>query len=79
MQSASYQNGSDGSSWYTASSRANMLREVMHRMQDRAFRQVQQEYPALADAMRGDKANRLDVKVGRAPRNTIDKLLEFGK
>ena len=37
MQSASYQNGSDGPSWYTVSSRANMLREVMHRQQDRVF------------------------------------------
>ena len=37
MQSQSYVNGSDGSSWYTASSRANMLREIQHRFQDRAM------------------------------------------
>ena len=37
MQSHSYVNGSDGSSWYSASSRANMLREIQHRFQDRAI------------------------------------------
>lgn len=45
MQSQSYVNGSDGSSWYQASSRANMLREIQHRFQHRAILQVRWEFP----------------------------------
>ena len=79
MQSPAYQNGSDGDSYYMAGSRANMLRQLQQSHHDRALNQVKKEYPALADALRGDKQNKLDVKVGRAPRNTMQKLLEFGK
>ncbi len=39
MQSPAYVNASDGNSWYTASSRANMLREIQHRFQDKAMTQ----------------------------------------
>ena len=79
MQSPAYQNGSDGNSFYAAGSRANMLRMIQQQHHERALNQVKKEYPALADALRGDKANRLDVKVGRAPRTTMEKLLDFNK
>ena len=79
MQSPAYQNASDGSSWYQASSRANMLREIQHRFQDRAMNQVRQEFPALAEAMRADKQNKLDTRTGRSPRNAMEKILDLNK
>jgi hypothetical protein len=48
-------NGSDGSSWYQASSRANLLREIQHRFQDKAMMQVRREYPLLDASMLADK------------------------
>jgi hypothetical protein len=65
MQSSSYQNGSDGDSWYTASARANMLREVQQRFQDKAVRLVLDEYPKLREAMHEDRQNKVDVRTGR--------------
>lgn len=79
MQSPSYINGSDGNSFYTASSRANMLREVMFRLQDAAFLKVRREFPGLDAVLRADKENKLDTKVGKTPRNAMDKILDFSK
>ncbi len=79
MQSPTYQNASDGNSWYTASSRANLLREVQYRFQDKAMMQVRREYPELEAAKLADKTNRLDVRVGRQPRNKMDEVLKFGQ
>ena len=79
MQSASYQNASDGNSWYTASSRAHLLREIQHRFQDKAMMQVRREYPELEAAMLADKQNKMDVRTGRSPRNQMEKILDFGK
>lgn len=79
MQSPAYQNAGDGNSWYTVSSRANLLRSIQHQHQDRALAQVKREFPALAAALGEEKANKLDVKLGRAPRTAMDKLLNFGK
>jgi hypothetical protein len=79
MQSPAYVNGSDGWSWYTTSSRANMLREVQHRFQDRAMMQVRREFPEFDASLRADKQNKLDTKVGRTPRNAIDEGLKFGQ
>lgn len=79
MQSPSYINGSDGNSFYTASSRANMLREVMFRLQDAAFLKVRREFPELDAVLRADKENKLDTKVGKTPRNAMDKILDFSK
>lgn len=56
-----------------------MLREIQHRFQDRAMRQVRQEYPLLDAAMHADKQNKLDTKVGRAPRNAMSEILELNK
>jgi hypothetical protein len=79
IQSPSYQNGSDGDSFYTNSSRINMLRMVQNEYKDRALRQVQQEYPGLRDAMVADKQNVSAVRHGKQPRTTIDKLRAFGQ
>lgn len=79
MQSPAYVNASDGNSWYTASSRANMLREIQHRFQDKAMMQVRREYPLLDAAMRADKQNKLDTKVGRAPRNAMSEVLKLNR
>ena len=79
MQSPAYVNGSDGNSWYTASSRANMLREVQHRFQDKAMLQIRREFPEVDAALRTDKQNKLDTKVGKAPRNAMSEVLNFGK
>ena len=78
IQSPAYQNANDGDSWYTASSRANLLRELQHKFQDRAMNQVKQEYPLLAAALMADKQNKLDTKVGRSPRNAMNDILNFG-
>ena len=51
MQSPGYQNGSDGDSSSAASSCVNMLRDVQNQFKDRAFRQVQNEFPALREAL----------------------------
>lgn len=40
--------------------------------------QVRREYPLLDAAMLADKQNRLDSKVGRAPRNAMSEILNFG-
>ena len=79
MQSQSYQSDSDGSSWYTASSRANMLREIQHRFQDRAMLQVRREFPELDAVLRADKENKIDTKVGKTPRNAMSEVLKFGQ
>ena len=79
MQSPAYVNGSDGSSWYTTSSRANMLREVQHRFQDKPILQIRGEFPEVDAALRADKQNKLDTKVGRSPRNAMDEVLKFGQ
>ena len=79
MQAPSYQAGSDGSSWYTASSRANMHREIQHRFQDRAMMQVRREFLELDAVMRADKENKIDTKVGKIPRNAMDKILDLNK
>ena len=45
----------------------------------RMMRQVRQEYPLLDAALRSDKANKLDVKIGRTPRNAMSEILEPNK
>lgn len=79
MQSPAYMNGSDGNSYYSVGSRANMLRGIQQMHQQRALQQVKREYPELATALHEDKANRIDVRTGKAPRTAMDKLLEFSK
>ena len=71
-------NGSDGSSYYTAASRVNMLREVQNRFKDSALRQVEREYPMVAEAIRADKGNASAVRHGKDLRTTMDKLKAFG-
>jgi hypothetical protein len=78
MQSPGYQNGSDGANYYTASSRVNMLRDVQSQFKDRAFRQVQNEFPALREALLVDRQNKVDVRRGKTPRNAMEKILDFG-
>lgn len=56
-----------------------MLREIQHRFQDRAMNQARQEFPALAEAMRADKQNKLDTRTGRSPRNAMEKILDLNK
>ena len=58
--------------------RANMLREIQHRFQDKAMMQVRREFPLLDAAMRADEQNKLDTKVGRTPRNAMSEVLNFG-
>ena len=77
MQSPSYVNGSDGDSYYTASSRVNMLRNVQNQFTDRAFRQVQNEFPALREALLADRQNKVDVRTGKSPRNAMEKILDL--
>ena len=78
MQSPSYMNGSDRDSYYTASSRVNMLRDVQNQFKDRAFRQVQNEFPVLREALLADRQNKVDVGTGKTPRNAMDAILKFG-
>lgn len=56
-----------------------MLREVQHRFQDKAMLQVRREFPEVDAALRADKQNKLDTKVGRSPRNAMDKILDLNK
>jgi len=56
-----------------------MLREVQHRFQDKAMLQVRREFPEVDAALRADKQNKLDTKVGRSPRNAMNDILNFGK
>ena len=56
-----------------------MLREIQHRFQDKAMMQVRREYPLLDAAMRADKQNKLDTKVGRSPRNAMTEILDLNK
>lgn len=79
MQSPAYVNASDGNSWYVASSRANMLRMIQHQFQDRAMLQLRRKFPLLDAAMRADKQNKLDAKVGRALRNAMSEVLNLNK
>ena len=79
MQSLGYQNGSDGDSYYTASSRVNMLRDVQDQFKDRAFRQVQNEFPALREELLADRQNKVDVRTGKTPRNAMEKTLDLSK
>lgn len=79
MQSPGYQNGSDGANYYTASSRVNMLRDVQSQFKDRAFRQVQNEFPALREALIADRQNKVDVRTGKTPRNAMEKTLDLSK
>ena len=78
IQSLGYQNGSDGDSYYTASSRVNMLRDVQNQFKDRAFSQVQNEFPALREALLADRQNKVDVRTGKTPRNAMSEVLKFG-
>lgn len=75
MHSPGYQNGSDGDSSSTASSRMNMLRDVQDQFKDRAFRQVQNEFPALREALLADRHSKVDVRTGKSPRNAMEKIL----
>ncbi len=79
MQSPGYQNGSDGANYCTASSRVNMLRDVQSQFKDRAFRQVQNEFPALREALIADRQNKVDVRTGKTPRNAMEKTLDLSK
>lgn len=56
-----------------------MLREVQHRFQDKAMLQVRREFPEVDAALRADKQNKLDTKVGRSPRHAMEKILGFNK
>ena len=79
MQSPGYQNGSEGDSSSTASSCVNMLRDVQDQFKDRAFRQVQNEFPALREALLADRQNKVDVRTGKSPRNAMEKILELNR
>ena len=79
MQSLGYQNGSDSDSYYTASSSVNMLRDVQSQFKDRAFRQVQNEFPALREALLADRQNKEDVRTGKTPRNAMEKIIESNR
>lgn len=79
MQSRGYQNDSDGDSYDTASSRVNMLRNVQNQFKDRAFHQVQNEFPALREALLADRQNKVDVRTGKSPRNAMEKILELNR
>ena len=74
-----YQNGSDGDSSSTASSRVNMLRDIQNQFKDRAFRQVQNEFPALREALLADRQNKEDVRTGKTPRNAMEKIIELNR
>ena len=79
MQSLGYQNGSDGDSSSTASSRVNMLRDIQNQFKDRAFRQVQNEFPALREALLADQQNKVDMRTEKTPRNAMEKTLDLSK
>ena len=79
MQSLGYQNGSDGDSSSTTSSRVNMLRDIQNQFKDRAFRQVQNEFPALREALLADQQNKVDVRTEKTPRNAMEKTLDLSK
>ena len=55
-----------------------MLRGVQNQLKDRAFRQVQNEFPALCEALLADRQNKVDVGTGKTPRNAMDAILKFG-
>jgi hypothetical protein len=78
MQSPGYQNGSDGDSSSAASSCVNMLRDVQNQFKDRAFHQVQNEFPALHEALLADRQNKVAVRTGKTPRNAMSEILKFG-
>jgi hypothetical protein len=56
-----------------------LLREIQYRFQDKAMMDVRREYPLLDAALRADKQNKLDTKVGRKPRNAMTEILELNK
>ena len=78
IESPSYKAGSDGDSFYTAASRPNMLRETQNRFKDAALRQVEREFPELANAIRADKGNASAVRHGKNPRTTMETIKNFG-
>lgn len=78
INSHSYQTGSDGDSWYAVGSRVAMLRTVHDQYKQRALQTLQRELPALADALRKDKQNRLMTKKGREKKNPMEALLQYG-
>jgi|GEM_PF-5543964 len=55
-----------------------MLREVQLRFQDKAMLQVRREFPEVDEALRSDKQNKF-TKVGRAPRNKMDAILDLNR
>ena len=52
------------------------LREAF--IQQRAMMQVRREFPEFDAALRADKQNKLDTKVGRTPRNAMSEVLNLG-
>ncbi len=56
-----------------------MVREVQHRFQDKAMLQIRRGFPEVDAALRADKQNKLDTKVGRAPRNKMEAILDLNK
>jgi hypothetical protein len=78
IQSPSYQAGNDGDSFYTVSSRVNMLRMIQDQFKDRALYQVEREYPVLADALRADRGNASAVRHGKEKRTAMETIREFG-
>ena len=64
MQSARYQEGTDGSSYYKTGSRVAQLRELIDRHRMKAMIVVRREYPTLDQALRADRVNRTKVRHG---------------
>jgi hypothetical protein len=56
-----------------------MPREVQQRFQERVMLQIRREFPEVEAAMKMDKANRLNVKLGKTPRHEVEKIIDFGK
>lgn len=79
INSHSYQSGNDGDSWYAVGSRVSMLRTVHDQYKQRALQTLQRELPALADALRKDKQNRLAMKHNRERANPLEVLRQFGE
>ncbi len=41
--------------------------------------QILREFPEVDAALKADKQNKLDTKVGRSPRNAMNDILNFGQ